>query len=343
MAEKRSIFRSAARAFFGALFGVLGLFLGVIVIVIVFGLFAVAGGRETQAVGRHRVVPDANWSQTELTRHSPLLLYVNITGAIGSENLNPEWVRNQLVRSQVGGFEGRIHGVLLNINSPGGGAFATETIYHLVKEYKERFKVPVYAYTDGICASAAFYIACAADKIYASEVSLIGSVGVIASFFNIYDTLEKVGVKPLILTAGKAKDLLNPVRPWKEGDDEEFKTIIDHLYQQFIDVVDASRPALDKKKLVDDYGARVFPASIALKNGYIDGIVNTRSEVIGMLAKESGVDQQDYQVVELEERSWVDQLVRGEHPLLSGKMEHRLSIAGHDPLPTGYLYLYREA
>lgn len=341
MAEKRSIFGSAFRTFFSALFGVLGLFLGIIVIVIVVGLIATASGGDVEATGRHRVIAGSDWKQSELNRHSPLLLMVNLHGVIGSEDLRPEWVRDQLVRSQSGSFEGRIHGVLLNVNTPGGGAVASDTIYTLVKNYKEHFDVPVYAFVDGICASGGFYISCAADKIYATAPSIVGSVGVISNFFNIYDTLEKVGIQPLTLTAGKNKDTLNPVRKWNKDEGKEIQSIIDENYQIFIDVVTSGRPLLTRKKLVDEFGAKVFLSATALDKGYIDGVVKSRNQVIEMLARTAEVDQQEYQVVEMESRSWIDQLVRGEHPLLSGKMTH--SIEGHTPLPKGYLYLYREA
>jgi protease IV len=342
MAERRSIFGSVARAFFGSLFGVLGVFLGIVVIFVIIGLLALGGGKEMDGAGRHKVLPNPDWSQKELTHSSPILLYVNVKGIIGTDKMRPDEVRGQLERSQLGAFEGRVHGVLLDINTPGGGAFASDEIYRVVKEYKERFKVPVYAYTDGLCASGGFYIACAADKVFASGVSLIGSVGVVSNFINIYEALEKIGVKPLTLTAGKNKDMLNPLREWEDNEDAEMKLIVNHFYDDFLDVVVGGRPKLTREKLVNEYGAKVFPSPLALEYGYIDGISSSRGEVISKLASAAGVDGQGYQVVELVEKSWLDEIVRGEHPLLSGKIKHKVEIPGYEPLPEGYLYLYRE-
>ena len=96
-------------------------------------------------------------------------------------------------------------------------------IYRAIKHYKEQYQVPVIAYVDGLCASGGMYIACAADKIYATDVSLVGSVGVLfPSFMNFSKLLDTVGVQSLTISSCKGKDDMNPLRPWKEGGKDVF-------------------------------------------------------------------------------------------------------------------------
>ncbi|MFI5264393.1 MAG: S49 family peptidase, partial [Candidatus Kapaibacterium sp.] len=88
------------------------------------------------------------------------------------------------VESQEGDFKNnRVKGILLYMDTPGGYSTDSDTIYRLLMEYKKQYKVPIYAYVDGLCASGGMYIAITADKIMASDTSLIGSIGVIAPTF----------------------------------------------------------------------------------------------------------------------------------------------------------------
>ncbi|MBS0621933.1 MAG: S49 family peptidase [Verrucomicrobia bacterium] len=337
MAEgKPGVFKSAIRAFLGTLFGVLGICAGIVVVMIaLMSLGSVGRNKDGHVTGRHTVLPGPNWQVEPLKHTSPLILQIDIHGSIGIERLTVEHIREQLVRSQAGAFKGRIQGVLLNISSPGGGAIASDDIYRLVKEYSSYFKIPVYAYADGLCASGGYMIACAADKLYASSSTLIGSVGVLANFMNISGTLEKIGVQSLTLTEGKEKDPLNPLRPWKEGEDKEMKGLIAFYYGRFLDIVTTNRPYLQRKALIEEYGARVFPAPIALEHHYIDGIVENKSHVIELLAQEAGLE--NYQVVQMESHSWIEQFFQMKSPLITGKLE--LQLPSSDP--SGYCYLYK--
>ncbi len=302
------MFRSAARAFFGALFGLLGVFVGVLIVAIILATLVFSGAKEAKVTGKYTVLPDADGKRKELTHSSPLILVVSIEGPIGHKLLCPEEIQSQLERSQQGSFSDRVQGVILQINSPGGSAFASDTIYRLVKQYKERYKVPVYAYVDGLCASGGYYIGCAADKIFASNISLIGSVGVISNYMNFTGTLDKLGVKALTITRGEEKDPLNPLRPWKEGEEKESERIMTYIYDVFVDVVTTNRSKISRDELVKDFGARVWPAPEAIKKGYIDGLAESRNQVLSMLIQDTGLDGKFYQVVQMDKRTWIDQL-----------------------------------
>src|SRR5690606_9333623 len=135
----------------------------------------------------------------------------------GTESFNMNTFRAQLMESREGIFEkSPVVALLLHIQSPGGTVIDADGIYRAIKAYKAQHNIPVYAYVDGLCASGGMYIAAAADKIFASDVSLIGSVGVISPpTFNFTKTMEKLGIEALTLSAGIGKDDLNPFRPWK--------------------------------------------------------------------------------------------------------------------------------
>lgn len=343
--KRPGLLSTCARSFLGVFFGLLGLVAGVIVIVIVFGLFSLGSEDKHSGpgAGRYNVLPNADGTLTSLAYDSPLILTLNISGLIGGESLNTESIRDQLERSRLGPFrKDRIKGILLTINSPGGTVFDSSAIYRLLEDYKKHYKVPVFGYIEGLCASGGMFIGSAADQLYASDVSLIGSVGVMASFVNVAGTLNKIGMEALVLSKGKDKTLLNPLKPWEEGDTREMHRILNYYYDQFVDVVLKGRPKLSREALVTEYGARVFPAPIAAEYGYIDGVVEGRADVILRLAHKLNIADEGYQVVELEEKSLFDKIFSGPYGILSGKVEHHLRFPGVEELPpSGFLYLYQ--
>lgn len=285
-----------------------------------------------------KLMPDANWERKQLPKTTPVFLQINIKGEIGKDDLKASKFENLLLKSREDDFKNdRVKGLLLVIDSPGGDANDSDVIYRLVKEYKERFKIPVYAYVDGICASGSFYIACAADKIYASEVSLIGSVGVLSwpPFLNFADLLQKVGVNTKTLSAGLGKDEMNPFRPWKSDEDKNRQTILDFYYNRFVSVVTQNRMGLPREQLVDQYGARVFPASQAKEQGYIDHDQSTRADTLTALAKAAGLKEDaKYQVVAIESKEWFKKLWKDQ----SIKLDLPQELKFLEAQPVKYLY-----
>jgi protease-4 len=164
----------------------------------------------------------------------------------------------------------------------------------------------VYALADGFCASGAYMIACGAKKIYSSAYSTVGSVGVVVQWFNVSEVLAKVGVKPLSVSAGEKKTVLNPFQPPQAEDEECLKPILEESYVRFLDVVSSARPLLSEKVLRNHVGARFYSAQQAKSLGYVDEIVTDRSEVIAGLAQEASLGT-DYALIELRSTSgWND-------------------------------------
>lgn len=340
-----SILYSSVRSFFVAACAVVGIGIGFTVLVVLAALISTSSGQENITTSyKAEILPNVENVRKELSKEAPVLLQMNVHGVIGVDTLTTAGIRQQLVESREGIFaNNRVKGILIHMNSPGGTMDDSDGIYRLLKVYKEQYKVPIYVYVDGMCASGGMYIACAADKIYASDVSLIGSVGVLTpSFVNLSQLMDKIGVQALTLTAGKGKDELNPLRPWKPGEQDSYQSIINYYYQSFLNIVTKNRPRLDKTKLVDDYGAHVFPAAIAQQYGYIDESNKSLSETQKAILQQLGIEGDYYQVIQLQSSNWVSELFKGQCSLLQGKVTHEVRLPSELPpeLMNKFLYLY---
>lgn len=341
-----SVFKSGLRAFFITLFAILGLLIGILLITAIFS-FAPDTTSEATLNYTPQIVANAEGKRTVLSKDTPVILKLNVEGIIGLDSLDKNTIREQLIESREGTLkDDRVKALLLHINSPGGTVVDADGIYHAVKAYKDQYKVPVYAYIDGLCASGGMYIAVAADEIYASDVSMIGSIGVLSpSFINVSQLLDKIGVQSLTLTAGKGKDDLNPLRPWKPGESDNIKSLIDHYYQMFVNIVTTNRPQIDKEKLINDYGAKVFNAVQAKEYGYIDANGLSYNDVLRKLVAKIGVKDNNYQVMEFKKKSWFSELFSSESTILKGKITHyhqlQLSADLDSKLMNKFLYLYR--
>lgn len=341
---RESLIVVSFRSFLVAIFGIIGLCFGFFIALLLIGSITSSSAGQAETYFTPQIVPNAEGDRTAQSSRAPVILKLNVVGVIGAETLNMHTVRQLLVESREGPFkDDRVKAILIHIESPGGTVVDSDGIYRALLDYKARYKVPVYAFVDGLCASGGMYVASAADKIFASNVSLIGSVGVLSPpFFNFVDLMQKLGVDSLTLTAGKDKDALSPFRKWRADEDENLKAIIEYYYNDFVGIVLKSRPHMDRTKLVDEYGAHIFPAAIAKEYGYIDQDNATINEVILELAKKIGIDNNYYQVIELTKKNWFAELVQGRSTFFSGEVTHKLDLPAElDPkLMNQFLYLY---
>ncbi len=338
-----SLLLTSLRAFLKAFFTLFGVCFALIPFIAIFGFM----GTSDSAPESHYSItylPNAEGDRKIVSKTAPVILTVPIVGVIGTDSLTMQTVRDMLVESREGTLDGdRVKAILLQIESPGGTVVDADGIYRALKAYKEQYKVPVYAYVDGLCASGGMYIASAADKVYASQVSLVGSVGVlIPGLLNVSKLIDTIGVQALTLSAGIGKDELNPLRPWKPGEQDAMQAIVNDYYAQFVDIVTSNRPTLDKEKLVKVYGAHIFPAVQAKEYGFIDGSGMSRNETLKLLLKELNIEK-DYQVVQLEGKSWFNTLFSAESPMRTGKVKHQLQLTSEldSSLLNKPLFLYQ--
>ena len=342
--QRESIFVSALRSFCRMFFAVCGIFLALILMSLLYNSISDTADSPTEAKTKVKYLPDANGNR-ETSATSPVILQLNIHGVIGDpKSIDSTSVEHILLDSRTGTLkDGRVKGILLHMNTPGGTVVDSDNIYRMLKEYKTRYKVPVFAYVDGLCASGGMYISCAADQVYAGPASIVGSVGVvIGPFFNMFETLGKIGVISKTITEGLDKDMMSPFRPWKADEDASLKAVTSFFYQQFVDIVAAARPRMDKTKLIQQYGAKVFDSVTAQQYGYVDVAESSRDAALLALLKEANVDSaKTYQVIELEPKSeWLSSLLNANSPLFTGKIEHTIDT-GAPCIREKVAYLYQ--
>jgi protease-4 len=163
-------------------------------------------------------------------------------------------------------------GIILRINSPGGSPVQAGYINDEIKRLRGKHpKIKVYAVITDICASGGYYIASAADAIYADKASLVGSIGVIMNGFGFVDTMKKLGVERRLYTAGEHKGFLDPFSPQNEQEVAHVKAMLEDIHQQFIDVVKAGRGKRLKENK-DLFTGLIWTGEESLKLGLVDGL-----------------------------------------------------------------------
>ncbi len=158
--------------------------------------------------------------------------------------------------------------VVLRVNSPGGSAAASDEIYQAIKACRE--VKPVVVSMGDVAASGGYYIAAAADYIFANGATLTGSIGVIFSLMNWEDLADKVGIDDITLTAGKHKDIGSPWRDMTAGEKKILKELLDDVHDQFITAVAEGREGLDEEQVREVATGMIFTGSKALELGLID-------------------------------------------------------------------------
>lgn len=134
-----------------------------------------------------------------------------------------------------------IKAIILHIDSPGGGAAASQEIYEEVLHIRNEKKKPIIASVESVGASGAYYIASGANKIYANDASIVGSIGVIMEWTNYGDLLKWAKLKPEVLKAGSLKDAGSPTREMTPEERAYFQGLVDNMHSQFIRDVAAGR------------------------------------------------------------------------------------------------------
>jgi protease-4 len=170
---------------------------------------------------------------------TPHTAVVEIKGEIAS---GAEASAELIVAALRGAFEDAgAQAVVLLINSPGGSPVQAGIINDEIKRLKLKHKKPVYAVVEETCASAAYYIAVAADQIFVDKASIVGSIGVLMDGFGFTGLMDKLGVERRLMTAGVNKGFLDPFSPQTEKQRAFAQTMLDQIHKQFIDVVKAGR------------------------------------------------------------------------------------------------------
>lgn len=202
---------------------------------------------------------------------SPHTAVIEIRGEIASE---AEASAANVVSSLVSAFEDPgAKAVVLLIDSPGGSPVQAGIINDEITRLKALHKKPIYAVVEETCASAAYYIAAAADQIYVDKASLVGSIGVLMDGFGFTGLMDKLGVERRLLTAGANKGMLDPFSPQDPQQLAYIQGMLEQIHAQFIEVVKKGRGER-LKEAPDTFSGLVWSGQQAVTMGLADGLGN---------------------------------------------------------------------
>jgi protease-4 len=192
-----------------------------------------------------------------------------------------------------------IKGIVLRIDSPGGSVGPSQEIYKEVLKTTEGKKVV--ASMGGLAASGGYYIACAANKVFANPGTITGSIGVIMAFSNFEELMKKLGLKTTVIKSGKFKDAGSPVRELTEEERKILQNVSDDIHEQFIEAVAKGRNLKIEsvKELAD---GRIFSGRQAKESGLIDEI-GTLEDAISYATKLAGIKDKAKVVQERKEKN----------------------------------------
>lgn len=168
-----------------------------------------------------------------------------------------------------------VHGLLLTIDSPGGGVTDSDEIYELIRAFRRAHPdKPVAALFEDMAASGGYYIGVAAERIFARRTTITGSIGVIMSSWNFGEAAKRFGVDQTVIRSARTpmKDILSPMRPMRDDERAMLTAIVDELFDQFVSVVDEGREQLDRTQVLALATGAIYTASQALASGLIDAI-----------------------------------------------------------------------
>ncbi|MDO3722630.1 S49 family peptidase [Marinobacter sp. chi1] len=180
--------------------------------------------------------------------------------------------------------------VVLRINSPGGSPVQSGYIYDEIRRLRGEYPdKKVYAVISDIGASGAYYIASAADEIYANRASLVGSIGVVAGGFGFTEVMDKIGVERRLYTAGENKAFLDPFSPERQEEVSFWENVLENTHQQFIEAVKSGRG----ERLAEDerlFSGLVWSGEQAVELGLVDGLGSTSWVARQLVGEEELVD-----------------------------------------------------
>lgn len=224
------------------------------------------------------------------TRGGSYTAMIDVTGVIADKESASA---DNIVGSLRAAFEDpKVKGIVLRINSPGGSPVQSGYVYDEIRRLRALHKdTKVYAVISDLGASGAYYIASAADQIYADKASLVGSIGVTAAGYGFVGTMEKLGVERRTYTSGEHKSFLDPFQPQKPEETQFWQGVLDTTHHQFIASVKQGRgERLKDKEHPELFSGLVWSGEQALQLGLIDGLGNTSSVARDVIGEKEVVD-----------------------------------------------------
>jgi protease-4 len=202
-----------------------------------------------------------------------------------------------------------VKGYLVQINSPGGVVGPSQSIYQALRRIRDEDDVPVIATIGGVGASGGYYIALAADSIFALPGSITGSIGVIMEIPDASELMSKVGVRMQAVKSTEHKDVGSPFRPLEPGDRAILESLVLDVYGQFVDVV-ASERRLERSQVEQVADGRILSGRQALEQRLIDRLGN-REDALAAAGRMAGLGSRPRTVRPPEDRATIWDVIFG--------------------------------
>ena len=248
----------------------------------VVGAVATLAGRELLARGtRGRFGTAADYNIAKVTVSGPIQrTRGRMSPLSGQRAVTADEIVEQITRAD---DDEAVEALLLELNTPGGEVLPSDDIRRAAAD----FDGPTVAYATDTCASGGYWIATGCDELWARDLSLVGSIGVVGSRPNAAGLADKLGISYEQFTAGEYKDAGVPLREIKADERDYLQSIVDGYYEQFVDTVSDGRDM--DPEAVRDTEARIYLGSDALELGLVDEL-GTERDVETRLGERLGIE-----------------------------------------------------
>lgn len=209
-----------------------------------------------------------------LRRKTPRVAMLRLDGAIGMSRPGGRGLSDAALAPLIerAFHKGAFDAVALVINSPGGSPVQSSLIAARIRRLADQHNTPVHAFVEDVAASGGYWLACAADDIWADATSIVGSIGVISSGFGLDGFIERHGISRRVYTAGTSKSFLDPFRPEHPEDIARLETLLADMHVSFTDWVTSRRTGRLQRD--DLFTGEFWTGRKALETGLIDGIAH---------------------------------------------------------------------
>lgn len=189
------------------------------------------------------------------------------------------------------GEDPTVEGIILRVNTPGGGVVESDEIHKKIIGIQEDYQKPIYVSMGSMAASGGYYIAAPADKIVAHPSTITGSLGVIMQSVNVAELAETLGVKAETIKSGPYKDIMSATREMAEEERMILQELINESYDQFVEVIATGRE-MSEEQVREIADGRIYSGQQAHRLGLVDEI-GDMDDTIQLMIEEIGLGQLD--------------------------------------------------